>query len=521
MTPKPPHIILVVLDTVGAGHLSLYGYERPTTPHLEQMARECTVYTRCFAPGCWTVPSHGSMFTGLYPSQHGAAENSLMLRDNLPHLVSVLKAMGYHTMGISSNSLVSPATGLCQDFDEFFDLGGGEISHLLGHQEPPEEEGREDDLTRRWRQAVRASEMLQAAFAQVRQPRGLPRLLRRASQLVGRWAAKTFRPSPLDNATPYTRKTLRLMQRLWDRPAWRETPFFLFVNCLQAHHDYRPPRWHRRFSRWHEGATVSPLRFYRRQPSPALDRLEARYTNLYDDEIFYLDRLLGRIWARLRRYPWFEDAVVIITSDHGEHLGEKGHFTHILSLYNELLWVPLIIRYPGGVAAPGRTDDRLVCLTDLYATILDLVDSPLPRPDSSWSLLAPPGREAVVAQILRPEMWRVSLANLKAARRERGEDFSPPQFALITEGGLKLISRQDGGLEVYDLRTDMAEVQDLAPTLAPQVVEHYRSLVELWKQDTGFAEVVTLPQAHNWQGRATFSGKMPNPQAASTSCSGA
>jgi arylsulfatase A-like enzyme len=494
MSPTPPPIILIVLDTVGAKHLSLYGYSRPTTPHLEQIARECTVYRRCFAPGCWTVPCHGSLFTGLYPSQHGAAELSFMLRDNLPHLVPILKAHGYYTMGISSNSLVSPATGLCQDFDEFHDLGGGKLVGLLGHQEPPEEEGQENDLARRWRQAVSASEMLKAAWTQARQLRELPRLLRRTLRLARRWAAKTFRPSPLDNATPYTRKTLRLLRRFFSRPGWGETPFFLFVNCLQAHHDYRPPIWRRRFSRWHERATVSPLRFYRRQPSPALDRLVARYTDLYDDEISYLDHTLGRVWAMLRRYPWFEDAMVIITSDHGEHLGEKGHFTHILSLYNELLWVPLIIRYPRGLAAPG-VDDRLASLTDVYATILDVVDCPLPRPDSSLSLLGPPGRETVVAQILRPEMWRVSLRNLEANRRERGEDFSPPQFALITASGRKLISRRDGGLEVYDLQADMEETRDLAPGLPGEVLDTYNDLLNFWKIDTGFAEAVAAPLA--------------------------
>jgi arylsulfatase A-like enzyme len=114
MSPKPPNIILIVLDTVGAKHLSLYGYQRPTTPNLERIAAECSVYSRCFAPACWTVPSHASMFTGLYPSQHGAFESRFLLRDNLPHLVPILKAQGYTTIGISTNSLVSPASAFAR-----------------------------------------------------------------------------------------------------------------------------------------------------------------------------------------------------------------------------------------------------------------------------------------------------------------------------------------------------------------------------------------------------------------------
>ena len=130
MRKKLPNIILLVLDTVGAKHLSLYDYHRPTTPNLERIARDCTIYTRCFAPACWTVPSHASMFTGLYPSQHGAFENRFLLRDNLPHVVPILQASGYRTLGISTNSLVSPASGLCQGFDEFYDLG---LKDLHGH----------------------------------------------------------------------------------------------------------------------------------------------------------------------------------------------------------------------------------------------------------------------------------------------------------------------------------------------------------------------------------------------------
>ena len=92
MTKKLPNIIFLVLDTVGAQHLSLYNYHRPTTPNLERIARDCTVYTRCFAPACWTVPSHASMFTGLYPSQHGAFENRYLLREKCSLIYTTTRA---------------------------------------------------------------------------------------------------------------------------------------------------------------------------------------------------------------------------------------------------------------------------------------------------------------------------------------------------------------------------------------------------------------------------------------------
>ena len=114
------------------------------------------------------------------------------------------------------------------------------------------------------------------------------------------------------------------------------------------------------------------------------------YNNLYDDEILYLDSIIGRLWKMFQSTSLLDDTVVIITSDHGEHFGERGHYTHIMSLYNELLWIPLIVHFPQSLAMPGK-DQRLVSLNDLYATILDLVDSPLPRPRHpipSWRLPA-------------------------------------------------------------------------------------------------------------------------------------
>jgi len=265
------------------------------------------------------------------------------------------------------------------------------------------------------------------------------------------------------------------------------SPFFLFVNFLQAHQNYCPPRRWRRFSRWYDRAAASPQKFYFQEASPELARLVATYQNLYDDELRYLDAVLGRLWDLFERTSLFDDSVVIITSDHGEHFGERGHYTHILSLYNELIWVPLIMRLPRHLARPG-VDPRLVSLNDLFATILDVVDSPWPRPDTSCSLLAAPQRELAMAQCVYPEMWQTYLASKHASSQARGESFSPPVFAVMTESGLKLIENRDGGLEVYDLKESLVEDRDLAPALSPEVLGNYRRLLEALKAETGFQE---------------------------------
>ncbi|MEJ2069737.1 MAG: sulfatase [Syntrophobacterales bacterium] len=489
MSKKLPNIILLVLDTVGAKHLSLYNYHRPTTPNLERIARDCTVYTRCFAPACWTVPSHASMFTGLYPSQHGAFENGYLLRDNLPHLVPTLQASGYRTLGISTNSLVSPASGLCRGFDEFHDLGSQDLSRILAGLEGhvPEKDSDPGTLSIRLRSAVSAKSATSTLLRYLWETGRVGEVLQKTWKMITKQAAKWLRPGPIDNATPFTKKTLTLIRHMFQRHQSDDSPFFLFVNILQAHQNYCPPwRW-RRFSRWRDRAAASPQKFYFQPDSPALARLVATYQNLYDDELRYLDAVIGSLWPLLDSAALLDDTLVIITSDHGEHFGERGHYTHILSLYNELIWVPLIMRVPRHLARPGL-DPRLASLTDLYATILDVVDSPLPRPETSFSLLAPPRRELVLAQCVHPEMWQTYLASKQALSPSQGETFSPPVFAVVTDGGTKIIEKRDGGLEVYDLKEGMVETRDLAPTLSPEVLGNYRSLLDHLKTETGFHE---------------------------------
>lgn len=489
MNQKRPNIILLVLDTAGAKHMSLYGYHRQTTPHLEKMAEECRVYTRCFAPGCWTVPSHGSMFTGLYPSQHGACEGSFLLHDNLQHLVPAVKMAGYRTIGVSSNGLVTPATGLCGEFDEFTDFGNEDLHLFMNMLDTRASTG--EEVNHLWsclKGALSAAEVVRMFLAHICETRNWRHTVQAASKLVRKHVRRLAKPTPLTKSSRYTEKTVRLFREIVEKysRAQEEQPFFLFLNVMEAHQAYRPPLKRRRFSRWWDKAWVDPQRFYRRSRSEQTEKLLSTYRNLYDDEILFLDAILGQLWQILKASPIFENTVLIITADHGEHMGEKGHYTHILSLYNELLWVPLMIRLPGSLNEVGR-DDRLVSLADLYPTLLDLIDSPLPRPESSWSLLDFPRREIAMAQLIYPEMYRVQLENRQAVDAATGVNFSPPLFAAITEGGLKIIEKLDGGLEVYNLRRDLDEEKDLAPELSPEALGNFKEMLKVCKEETGFS----------------------------------
>jgi len=122
----PPSVVLIVLDTVRADHLSLYGYERETTPRLARWAESATVFENAFSAGAWTLPGVGSILTGVYPSQHGAGVSGpSRLHDDVPTLAETLRARGFATGAVANVSFLNEAFGLNRGFDSYdFDPAG-------------------------------------------------------------------------------------------------------------------------------------------------------------------------------------------------------------------------------------------------------------------------------------------------------------------------------------------------------------------------------------------------------------
>jgi arylsulfatase A-like enzyme len=348
MPRQLPNIFFIVLDTLGAKHMSLYGYPRRTTPNLERIAEECTVYTRCFAPACWTLPSHASMFTGLYPSQHGVHDGNYLLDDRVQHLASVLKMSGYRTMGISSNGLVSPASSLCRDFDHFVDFGASELEAFRHHfQEWLGQENGNGKLQSLLDKGMNTKEQISTLFKYLIQTGNFKDISHKALQAVKN-RFNWFSPdSVVMHSSIYTKKTVDIFKRIIEKHCKNnEKPLFLFINFLETHEMYCPPlRW-RKFSRPLDKQKMSMFKFYRLRENYQIRSLLDRYCKLYDDEIYYLDNQIRIMWDMWKKSPLAENTIFIITSDHGEHLGEKGLYQHRLSLYNELIWVPLLISLP-------------------------------------------------------------------------------------------------------------------------------------------------------------------------------
>jgi len=115
--PTPPNIIVVVMDTVRADHLSVYGYPRPTTPNLEKFAADAIRFDHAYATSSWTVSSHASLFTGLYSIGHGATAEGERLDDDRETVAELLRVSGYRTAAFSNNPWVSPLSNMTQGFE--------------------------------------------------------------------------------------------------------------------------------------------------------------------------------------------------------------------------------------------------------------------------------------------------------------------------------------------------------------------------------------------------------------------
>ncbi|WP_226479108.1 sulfatase [Natrinema amylolyticum] len=336
----PSNVLFVVLDTVRKDHLGPYGYDRETTPALSRFAEEATVFESAVAPAPWTLPVHASLFTGLYPSQHGADQGSPYL-DDVTTLASVLSAAGYDTACYSSNAWITPYTSLTDGFgehDSFFEALPRDV--LSG------------PLASAW-QAVNDNDYLREMAS---------RLVRLGAMAHERLAsgegADTKTPSVIDRTRSFVDDSES--DRGW----------FAFVNLMDAHLPYYPPDEYREaFAPGVDpDAVCQNSKEYNAGVRDIDDEEWDDIRGLYDAEIAHMDAELGRLFDWLRATDQWDETTVVVCADHGELHGEHDLYGHEFALYDELINVPLLVKHPDLEA--GRRDD-LVELLDLYHTTLD------------------------------------------------------------------------------------------------------------------------------------------------------
>jgi arylsulfatase A-like enzyme len=439
------NVVVVVLDCVRADHLGCYGYARDTSPNLDAFAAEATRFDQAVTAGVWTLPSMASTLTGLYPSQHGLNRIDRGLGRRLPTLPERLAAAGYRTAGFTANPHGGRSFGLdrgFQEFHEFWGVPGAAGGGLLGRGYRR--------VRPRLRQAVKRSHALTSAVM---------RLQRRRAEATGGSGRR------LAGAAAAWLAQARAARR----------PFFALVHFMESHVPYTPPPAHtRRFldeAARRRVATIDHDGMAFLAGVKPLDTEElALLGSLYDATIGYGDELLASVLAAAG-----EDALVVVTADHGQQLGEHGLVGHFFSVYQPLARVPLVVRHP---ALPRGLVERPVQSIDLYPTVLEAAGID-PGESPAVSLLARSDpRPVVVTEYLEPDLARFA--------RFRGFDPSPfdRELRALGRDGYKYIWSSDGREELYHLASDPEELADLAGA-DPRRLERFRALHADWLAATG------------------------------------
>ncbi len=335
--PRPEVVVLVSIDTLRADHLGVYGYERFTSPQLDALAAEGAVFEDASAPAPWTLPSHASMLTGLYPARHGVVSMATELPENLPTLAAALSRAGFTTAAVVNNTWLSRDTyGLTRDF-EYYQL----VDTPDDHREPNRWV---TDTALQWLEEFKGERLflfvhyfdVHADYA------SLP-------------AYESLFVSPYDG--PFTGDAWQL------QIANFEDDYIAFCS-----REFDPEKC--RFG-GPDGPRPVNENTVRQVPNDQdLKHLE----ELYDAGIRQLDSEMGRLFAALNEEAYRERALLIITSDHGEEFGDHGRVDHFLTQYQEVLRVPLIMRGP--TIAPGQRINTPVSLVDLVPTVLSMTAQP-------------------------------------------------------------------------------------------------------------------------------------------------
>ena len=430
-----PNILLLVLDTTRADHLSCYGYPKPTTPSLDQLSAEGVLFEQAYSPAVWTLAGHASIFTGMAPSKNGANAEHIYLEDSFTTLAEILQGCGYRTAGFCNNAWVSEFTGLDQGFQHYRKM---------------------------WLKPYGTNFLIAHGFF-----RGIQMLFSDAP--------------PTGDVANTTREVLDWVGKDGEKP------FFVFINLMEPHPplDYRPD-----FTTPFLPEDMSPEDLKKVNQNPysiwagkkKMDEAEfAGYRALYDGELRYMDSHLGTFFGKLRSAGILDDTLVVVTADHGEQMGEGGYLGHHFALREALIHVPLIIRYPKLFPAGNRIANRVQTL-DILPTMLAMLGIEAPevweslQGESLYPLPQDKGRY-IIAEEMRP-LLEMKFVNAFQPSFDVDREYGHRIKACL-EDQYKYVFQDDGKEEIYDIEQDTQEVQNVLKK-HPDVVKRFRGKMQKW-----------------------------------------
>jgi len=415
--PKPtnsPNVLIIIVDTLRADHLSPYGYTRDTSPYLKQLAQQGVVFENAISPSSWTLPSHASMLTGLYPRQTHVETDNDLLSAKFPTLGDAMRKRGYRTAAFSANY-------------QFFSRSRG-----FGHG---------FSLFEAYEQTL-GGVLESVPFSRV--------ILQWLSKITTGDPFAFFGVKNAPSAEKVDENALQWIQK-------GDRPFFVVLNYFDLHEPVLPPERYLHMYTSDPKARKESLYFPDActwsEVAPSCDPEQPQMVDTYDGATRYVDQSVQNLLSQLNRDGLLKNTIVVFTSDHGQEFGDHGIYGHGKSLYRQVITVPLIFWKPGLVPASVRVPTP-VSSTDIPATILDLT--------------APDDKQALPGESLAPlwntsqpvSSWPPPIAELAKLhwRTKEAPNYNEPVDSIVTPEW-HYIRQEDKDL-LFDWKADPDEMHD-------------------------------------------------------------
>lgn len=332
---KPKNVILISIESLRADHLGCYGYPINTTPNIDKLAQEGTLFLNTVSSTSWTLPSITSLLTSMYQGVHQVSHDGRKLDEMRTTLAEVMKENGYVTAAFVSGPYTSAAFGLSQGFDEYKNCSFIKSSPQKRKQFP-------------------SKKMIQESHKDV--------VNQKISLMVSDWLNKHY-----------------------------QDKFFLYLHYWDVHYDYVPPSpYDKIFDPDYKGNISAENYYFNDAINKNMDPRDLRHIiALYDGEIRWTDDHIGRLLEKLKDLKQLQNTLIVVTGDHGEEFFEHGGKGHRETLYDEVLKVPLIFVFPSRIFQ-GKKIETQVRTIDIMPTILDMMGIPAPQEimgKSLWKII--------------------------------------------------------------------------------------------------------------------------------------
>ncbi|WP_436903767.1 sulfatase [Halovenus halobia] len=376
-----PNIVLIVMDTARADTVNLLNEQTPM-PELAKLTHDGVTFPMAHANAPWTLPSHGTIFSGQYPSVH-QSHAARKLFDHEPTLAQLLRQNGYGTAAVSNNTWISGEFGFDRGFDDFY------------------------ETWQLFQDGVDFGDIAQTESGKLNQIQSIAQKFtgNPIKNLANLIYGKFFRKRDDDGA----RRTNNIISNHIEE--WlSDGPLFLFVNYLEPHLKYHPPD---RLSKQYlpDGTTIAEAKRVNQDAwkyiTGEVEMTQRDFTilrGLYRAELAYLDERIAELQSLFEKQGVADETVFIITGDHGENIGEHGLMDHQYSLHETLLNIPLLISGPN--IPKGEVVEKPVGLVDIAPTILEIGDVPVPEDIPGHSLVSAeniPDDRSLFAEYLAPQ----------------------------------------------------------------------------------------------------------------------